>query len=170
MKKATKEKLKPEQGMTRDEAVTLASIDGDHLEDIGRNGQTLAPFILLLRWLAYVGTKDDAETIYILTEEEYATNFDGVDEAIMEDLGNAPVSTLAARPLLSVVWGRDADRGRPPGRRGHHRLSAPQDGARGPFTPAGRAGLPPMQQPPRRAAGRERGLPDSERRVAVKTF
>lgn len=47
----------------------------------------LAPFILLLRWLAYVGTKDDAETIYILTEEEYATNFDGVDEAIMEDLG-----------------------------------------------------------------------------------
>jgi hypothetical protein len=43
----------------------------------------------LLRWYAYKATRDDAETVYIRTEQEYAYHFDSVDEAVRGELQNA---------------------------------------------------------------------------------
>jgi hypothetical protein len=83
-KKGSKQKTAPEAGMTQDEAASFASIIGSQLEDMGRGG--VEEFILLLRYFAYKGTRDDAETVYILTEKEYAYHFDGVDEAIESEL------------------------------------------------------------------------------------
>jgi DNA-binding XRE family transcriptional regulator len=71
---------RPEAGMTQEEAASLASIIASQLEDMGRGG--VEDFILLLRWYAYKAIRDDVETVYIRTEQEYAYHFDGVDEAV----------------------------------------------------------------------------------------
>lgn len=77
-------KPRPEQTMTKEEATALASIVAFQLIDA--NDNALEAFLLLLRFFAYRSTPDDAEAVYIGTEEEYATHFEGVEEAIGDDL------------------------------------------------------------------------------------
>jgi hypothetical protein len=72
-------KGKPENALTRDGAEALAWAIADKLENL--SGDWVADFVLLLRWVAYKATRDDAETVYIVTEKAFAVNFDGVEEA-----------------------------------------------------------------------------------------
>lgn len=78
---------KPEQGMTKEEAVDLAGFVAAHLEDPSTS-EALQALVLLLRYLAYKATKDDAETVYIMTETAHAADFPSVDDAIVSDLSN----------------------------------------------------------------------------------
>lgn len=79
-----KTKPEPEKSMTKAEALALARGIASHLEDL--RDDTLAGFILLLRWFAYKADDTEREETYILTEDAYAMNFDGVDEAVRQGL------------------------------------------------------------------------------------
>ncbi|MFL6332505.1 MAG: hypothetical protein ACJ754_04090 [Pyrinomonadaceae bacterium] len=83
-KKVSKSKPEPEAGMTREEAQALASSICSQLEDMNCGG--VQEFTLLLRYFAYKVTRDDAETVYIRSEMEYAYHFPGVDEAVRREL------------------------------------------------------------------------------------
>jgi hypothetical protein len=83
-KKGIKDKPEPETGMIWEEAAALASGICSQLEDMGRGG--VQEFTLLLRYFAYKATRDDAETVYIRSEMEYAYHFPGVDEAVRREL------------------------------------------------------------------------------------
>lgn len=83
-KKGIKDRLQPETGTTWEEAQALASLICSQLEAANRGG--VQQFILLLRYFAYKATPDDAETVYIRAEMEYAYHFPGVDEAVRNEL------------------------------------------------------------------------------------
>lgn len=85
MSKRGGKRKQPEQGMTKAEAVGLVGFVCGHLEDPSTN-EALQAFVLLLRYLAYKGTKDDAKTVYIMTETANAAEFPSVDDAILDDL------------------------------------------------------------------------------------
>jgi len=69
--------------MTYDEALRLTKgINNEvHFEP-----DSLARFVLLLRWLAYTATDDERETLYIETEGAAAPFMHGVDEAIEKQM------------------------------------------------------------------------------------
>lgn len=85
--KRAKPAARPEQNMTRAEAVDLAGLVAAYLEDPSTS-EALQALVLLLRYLAYKGTKDDAETVYIMTETAHAADFPSVEDAILCDLSN----------------------------------------------------------------------------------
>jgi hypothetical protein len=94
MKKAVTKKPEPEQGMTKWEALALASGLASHIEDVGEG--YIPDFILLLKWLAYKADATEREEAYIWTKDEYLRCFDGVGEAADDGLRKA-LDTLRRR-------------------------------------------------------------------------
>jgi hypothetical protein len=74
-----------ETTMTLAEAEAIASRVADRLED-KLNDDTLALFVLLLRWFAYRATNNERESVYSTTETEYSAAFPGVADVVAEGM------------------------------------------------------------------------------------